>query len=536
MKGFLGSANVDTNSRLCMASSVAGHRRAFGDDMVPGCYDDLDEADLLVLVGSNAAWCHPVLFQRMVRNRRERGARLVVIDPRRTVTGEDADLFSPIAPGTDSALFCGLLVYLADNGALDRATIAAHTTGFAGSAGARPRDRAGRRGHRRRHRPRRRRGGALLRSVPRDAEDGRHLLLARREPVGAGHRQSQRHHQLSSRHRPHRRARHGPVLAHRPAQRHGRTRGRRARQPACRAHGVCARRYRPGAAILERATHGRARRPQSRADVRGDRARRDQGAVGDGDQSGGLAAARRRHARGAEEARAARGLRERAPQRHASRPCPHVLLPAAAWGEKDGTVTNSDRRISRQRAFLPPPGEARPDWWIVSRGRAPAGIWRRRSPIAAPPMCFASTRRFRLSRTTARAISTSAGSPIFPMTTTTRWSRCNGRCATGGATAPRGCSPTAASSRRTARRASSRPSRRRCASRSAPNSRCASTPAALRDQWHSMTRTRQEPKARRAHAGAVPGNPSARRQGAWPCAERIRACPQPRTARAFSRS
>ena len=73
MKGFIGSANVDTNSRLCMASSVAGHKRAFGSDTVPGCYEDLDEADLLVLVGSNAAWCHPVLYQRMVRAR-ERAA------------------------------------------------------------------------------------------------------------------------------------------------------------------------------------------------------------------------------------------------------------------------------------------------------------------------------------------------------------------------------------------------------------------------------------------------------------------------------
>ncbi len=69
MKGFIGSANVDTNSRLCMSSSVAGHRRAFGADTVPGCYEDLDEADLLVLVGSNAAWCHPVLFQRMLANK-----------------------------------------------------------------------------------------------------------------------------------------------------------------------------------------------------------------------------------------------------------------------------------------------------------------------------------------------------------------------------------------------------------------------------------------------------------------------------------
>ena len=93
MKGFIGSANVDTNSRLCMASSVAGHRRAFGADTVPGCYEDLDEADLLVLVGSNAAWCHPVLFQRMLANKQKRGARIVVIDPRRTDTAGDADLF-----------------------------------------------------------------------------------------------------------------------------------------------------------------------------------------------------------------------------------------------------------------------------------------------------------------------------------------------------------------------------------------------------------------------------------------------------------
>ena len=108
MKGFIGSANVDTNSRLCMASSVAGHRRAFGADTVPGCYEDLDEADLLVLVGSNAAWCHPVLYQRMLANKQKRGARMVVIDPRRTDTVGDADLFLGLKPGTDTALFSGL--------------------------------------------------------------------------------------------------------------------------------------------------------------------------------------------------------------------------------------------------------------------------------------------------------------------------------------------------------------------------------------------------------------------------------------------
>src|SRR6476619_3770435 len=114
MKGFIGSANVDTNSRLCMASSVAGHRRAFGADTVPGCYEDLDEADLMILVGSNAAWCHPVLFQRMIANKERRSARIVVIDPRRTDTAEEADLHLPIRPGMDTVLFCGLLAHRAE--------------------------------------------------------------------------------------------------------------------------------------------------------------------------------------------------------------------------------------------------------------------------------------------------------------------------------------------------------------------------------------------------------------------------------------
>jgi len=130
MKGFIGSANVDTNSRLCMASTVAGHRRGFGGDVVPGCYEDLDEADLIVLVGSNAAWCHPVLFQRMQRNREKRGAKLIVVDPRRTATSDEADMFLGLAPGTDQALFSGLLVHLAKMGALDERFIRRRTHGF----------------------------------------------------------------------------------------------------------------------------------------------------------------------------------------------------------------------------------------------------------------------------------------------------------------------------------------------------------------------------------------------------------------------
>ncbi|MGZ9409246.1 MAG: molybdopterin-dependent oxidoreductase, partial [Methylocystis sp.] len=133
MKGFIGSANVDTNSRLCMASTVAGHKRAFGADVVPGCYEDLDEADLIVLVGSNAAWCHPVLFQRIMRNKEKRGAKLVVIDTRRTPTAESADLFLQIAPGADQALFCGLLVYLAKLGTFDMDYVRRHTAGLEGA-------------------------------------------------------------------------------------------------------------------------------------------------------------------------------------------------------------------------------------------------------------------------------------------------------------------------------------------------------------------------------------------------------------------
>src|SRR5690349_11951399 len=77
MKGFIGSGNIDTNSRLCMASSVAGHVRAFGEDVVPGCYEDLEEADLVIQVGSNMAWCHPVLYQRLMAARDKRGTRII---------------------------------------------------------------------------------------------------------------------------------------------------------------------------------------------------------------------------------------------------------------------------------------------------------------------------------------------------------------------------------------------------------------------------------------------------------------------------
>src|SRR3984885_7173654 len=132
MKGFIGSANIDTNSRLCMSSAVAAHKRAFGEDLVPTTYEDLDLADLIVLVGSNLAWCHPVLYQRIRTAKELRPAlRVVVIDPRRTPTCDMADLHLPFRAGTDVPLFNGLLCWLAQHQLVDRPFVDAHTRGAA---------------------------------------------------------------------------------------------------------------------------------------------------------------------------------------------------------------------------------------------------------------------------------------------------------------------------------------------------------------------------------------------------------------------
>jgi assimilatory nitrate reductase catalytic subunit len=131
MKGYIGSANIDTNSRLCMSSAVAAYKRAFGADAVPCCYDDLEQTELLILVGSNAAWTHPVLFQRIERAKKlNPDIQVVTIDPRRTATSELADIHLAIKPGTDVVLFNGLLAYLATHDGLNTDYIAANTQGF----------------------------------------------------------------------------------------------------------------------------------------------------------------------------------------------------------------------------------------------------------------------------------------------------------------------------------------------------------------------------------------------------------------------
>jgi len=130
MKGFMGSANIDTNSRLCMSSTVAAQKRCFGSDLVPTCYDDLEQADLVVIVGSNMAWCHPVLYQRLVAARQNNGTRVVVIDPRKTATCDIADVHLAIKPGTDVKLFNGLFVHLVNTGQIDQRFTENHTSGF----------------------------------------------------------------------------------------------------------------------------------------------------------------------------------------------------------------------------------------------------------------------------------------------------------------------------------------------------------------------------------------------------------------------
>ncbi len=151
MKGYIGTANIDTNSRLCMSSAVAGHKRAFGEDLVPVNYEDLEQADLVVLVGSNTAWCHPILFQRIAKAKEARPEmKVVVIDPRRTATCELADLHLPLRAGTDVWLFNGLLAFLHQHGATDAGFRRPHTP-----AALRPHA-----GDRRKHRRRRTLGSA----------------------------------------------------------------------------------------------------------------------------------------------------------------------------------------------------------------------------------------------------------------------------------------------------------------------------------------------------------------------------------------
>ncbi|WP_419913146.1 molybdopterin-dependent oxidoreductase [Hoeflea sp.] len=362
MKGFIGSANIDTNSRLCMASSVAGHRRAFGSDTVPGTYEDLELADLVVITGSNLAWCHPVIYQRLHAAKAARPhMRIVLIDPRATMTDHIADMHLAIRADGDAALFSGLLAHLAAAGRLDRTYVEEHTDGFDDALKA---------------------AQALSASeiarqtgLPVEQVDAFYRLFAGTEKAVTIY--SQGVNQSSG--------------------------GTDKVNAIINCHLATGRIGKPGAgpfsvtgqpnAMGGREVGGLANMLAAHMEIENaahrDIVKRFWGTDRIADRPG-LKAVDLFKAVGAgrikalwimatnpvdslPDAKAVEAALENCPfvvvsdvmadtdtARHA-----HVRLPALAWGEKDGTVTNSERRISRQRAFMPAPGEAKPDWWHV---------------------------------------------------------------------------------------------------------------------------------------------------------------------------
>jgi len=361
-KGFIRTPHVDTNSRLCMSSAVAAHKRAFGGDLVPGCYEDLELANLLVLAGSNAAWAHPVLYQRMQASSRP-DRRVVVIVPRKTATNDIADLHLALRPGTDTVLFNGLLVWLAEQDRLDRRYLADHCQGFevtlraARSAAPRVETVAG------------------LCDLPiEDVMTFYHWFAEESRTVTAF---SQGINQSSA--------------------------GTDKANAIINCHLATGRVGKPGAspfsltgqpnAMGGREVGGLANTLAAHMDYDSPGARDRVARFWDTDgvaEGPGMKAVDLFDAVERGEIKVlwimatnpAVSLPETHRIRRALDQCPTVivsdcvkdtdtashadiLLPAAGWGEKDGTVTNSERCISRQRRFLPLAGEARPDWWII---------------------------------------------------------------------------------------------------------------------------------------------------------------------------
>lgn len=134
-KGFVRTNQIESNSRLCMASAGAGYKLSLGADGPPGSYQDFEKADVFLVIGSNMADCHPILFLRMMDRVKSAGAKVIVVDPRRTATADKADLFLRIKPGADLALLNGLLHLLHENGHTDPDFIAAHTEGWEAMTG-----------------------------------------------------------------------------------------------------------------------------------------------------------------------------------------------------------------------------------------------------------------------------------------------------------------------------------------------------------------------------------------------------------------
>ncbi|MBX5229875.1 nitrate reductase [Rhizobium sp. NLR9b] len=363
MKGFIGSANIDTNSRLCMSSSVAGHRRAFGADTVPGTYEDIELADLVVLTGSNLAWCHPVIYQRLAAAKVVRpNMRIVVIDPRRTMTCDIADLHLAIRPDGDVALFTGLLAHLATSPAIDQNYIAAHTEGFgdafAAAAALDINELLERTGL----------PAMQIREFFRLFETTEKVVTCYSQGVNQSSSGTDKVNAILNCHlatgrigRPGM----GPFsLTGQPNAMGGREVGGLANMLA--AH----------MAIENADDRDRVRRFWNSPVIAakpGLKAVDMFRAVADGRIKALWVMATNPvvsmpDADSVESAIAACPfvvvsdiLKETDTTRHA-----HVLLPSLGWGEKNGTVTNSERRISRQRPFLDVPGDARADWWQLA--------------------------------------------------------------------------------------------------------------------------------------------------------------------------
>lgn len=365
MKGFIGSANIDTNSRLCMSSAVAGYKRAFGSDSVPCSYEDLEQAELIVIVGSNTAWCHPVVFQRMNQAKKDNPKlKIVVVDPRKTSTCDIADLHLPLRPGTDASLFNGLLNYLKQGDFLDWTFLENHTEGFSAALNA-AKESAG--------------------SVPTvaaqtelaEADIAKFFqLFASTEKVvtlySQGVNQSSSGTDKSN----------SIINCHLATGRIGR--------PAMGPFSITGQPNAMGGREVgglsnQLAAHMALTNPQHRELVsrfwHTDKLAEQDGAKAvdlfDKIDSGEIKAVWIMATNpvvsmpDADKVKAALTKCELVvvsdcEARTDTLDLADVALPALAWAEKDGTVSNSERRISHQRAFLPAPGEAKADWWIVS--------------------------------------------------------------------------------------------------------------------------------------------------------------------------
>ncbi|HKM95937.1 MAG TPA: nitrate reductase [Buttiauxella sp.] len=359
MKGFIGAANIDTNSRLCMSSAVVGYKRAFGADYVPCSYEDLEQTDLVVLAGSNAAWAHPVLYQRLVQAKQQRpDMKIVVIDPRRTATCDIADLHLALRPGSDAALFVGLLNYLHQQQPLLAEQFAGQTAALDIAADW---------------------GLAKCADFCQLSQDDVLMLwqwFSQSERamtlytmgINQSSSGSDKCNAIINVHlasgklgRPGC----GPFsLTGQPNAMGGREVGGLANQLACHMNFEAA----------DIAKLGRFWGSERIAETPGLMAVELFEAIGRGEVKAVWIMGTNPVVSLPDTLRVEQALancplvivsdvvRKTDTSRYAT-----VRFPALPWGEKNGTVTNSERRISRQRAFLPAAGEARADWWILAQ-------------------------------------------------------------------------------------------------------------------------------------------------------------------------